>query len=154
MIGACVSLRFNVSHAWIHSLEKLNEASKQSKRKSETSKKKAAKKQKLDEEVEELKTHLQIVPNDEDDMYIEATLLALKALVVDYQIHTEHNKPYYKIIRADGTHQLFLSSISLLRNFDREELEMSWKIIQERFTSLELKNFSDDFLLDTLINNV
>nr|GEY70523.1 hypothetical protein [Tanacetum cinerariifolium] len=34
------------------------EASKRSKRKSETSKEKAAKKQKLDEEVEELKTHL------------------------------------------------------------------------------------------------
>nr|GEV58097.1 hypothetical protein [Tanacetum cinerariifolium] len=30
---------------------------------------KAAKKQKIDKETEELKTHLQIVPNDEDDMY-------------------------------------------------------------------------------------
>nr|GEW79346.1 hypothetical protein [Tanacetum cinerariifolium] len=60
------------------------EASNVIKRKSETSKEKAAKKQKLDEEVEELKTHLQIVPNDEDDVYIEATLLALKVPVVDY----------------------------------------------------------------------
>nr|GEU85397.1 hypothetical protein [Tanacetum cinerariifolium] len=34
------------------------------------------KKQKLDEEVEELKKHLQIVPND--DVYTEATPLALK----------------------------------------------------------------------------
>nr|GEU74243.1 hypothetical protein [Tanacetum cinerariifolium] len=39
---------------------------------------KAAKKQKLDEEVEELKTYLQIVPNDEDDVYTKATPLALK----------------------------------------------------------------------------
>nr|GFA44382.1 hypothetical protein [Tanacetum cinerariifolium] len=147
---------FNSIVAFLEKGEKelQEEASKQSKRKSETSKKKAAKKLKLDEEVKELKTHLQIVPNDEDDMYIEATPLALKVPVVDYQIHTEHNNPYYKIIRADGTHQLFLSFISLLRNFDREELEMSWKIIQERFASLELKNFLDDFLLDTLINNV
>nr|GEX97017.1 hypothetical protein [Tanacetum cinerariifolium] len=45
-----------------------------------------------------------IVPNDEDDVYTEATPLALKVPVVDYQIHTDHNKPYYKIIRADGTH--------------------------------------------------
>nr|GFA02299.1 hypothetical protein [Tanacetum cinerariifolium] len=80
-----------------------------------------AKKQKIDEEVEELKTHLQIIPNDEDDVYTKATNLALKVHVIDYQIHTEHNKPYYKIIRADGTHQLFLSFISLLRNFDRED---------------------------------
>nr|GEW82716.1 hypothetical protein [Tanacetum cinerariifolium] len=106
--------------------------------------------QKLDEEVDELKTHLHIIPNDEDDVYTEATPLALKVLVVDYQIHIEHNKPYYKIIGADGTHQLFLSFISLLRNFDREDLEMLWQIVQERFASLEPKNFSDDFLLNTL----
>nr|GFB82834.1 hypothetical protein [Tanacetum cinerariifolium] len=76
--------------------------------------------------------------------------MALKVPVVDYQIHTEHNKPYYKIIRADGTHQLFLSFISLLRNFDREDLEMLWKIVQERFASSKPKNFLDDFLLNTL----
>nr|GEZ32186.1 hypothetical protein [Tanacetum cinerariifolium] len=97
------------------------EESTVSKRKSESSEEKAAKRQKINKEVEELKTHLQIVPNDEDDVYIEATPLTLKVSVVDYQIHTDHNKPYYKIIRADGTHQLFLSFISLLRNFNRED---------------------------------
>nr|GEW09494.1 hypothetical protein [Tanacetum cinerariifolium] len=105
------------------------EASKALKRKSECLEQQTAKKQKLDEEVEELKKHLQIVPNNEDDVYTEATPLALKVLVVDYQIHTENNKPYYKIIRADGTHQLFLSFISLLRNFNREDLEMLWQIV-------------------------
>nr|GEY16794.1 hypothetical protein [Tanacetum cinerariifolium] len=110
----------------------------------------AAKKQKLDEEVEELKTHLQIVPNDEDDVYTEATPLALKVPVVDYQIHTENNKPHYKIIRADGTHQLFLSFISLLRNFDKEDLEILWQIVEEIFASSQSRNFSDDFLLNTL----
>nr|GEW65636.1 hypothetical protein [Tanacetum cinerariifolium] len=34
-----------------------------------------------DEEVEELKRHLQIVPNEEDDVYTEATPLARKSLV-------------------------------------------------------------------------
>nr|GEW14848.1 hypothetical protein [Tanacetum cinerariifolium] len=126
------------------------EASTAMKRKSKSSEEKAAKKQKLDEEVEELKTYIQIVSNDEDDVYTEATPLALKVPVVDYQIHTENNKPYYKIIREDGNHQLFLSFISLLRNFDREDLEMLWKIVQERFASSKPKNFSDDFLLNTL----
>nr|GEX09888.1 xylulose kinase-1 [Tanacetum cinerariifolium] len=65
-----------------------------------------AKKHKLDEEVEELRKHLQIVPNDDDDVYTEATPLALKVPVIDYEIYTENNKPYYKIKRADGTHQL------------------------------------------------
>nr|GEW68701.1 putative ribonuclease H-like domain-containing protein [Tanacetum cinerariifolium] len=76
--------------------------------------------------------------------------LALKVPVVDFQIHHEHNKPFYKIIRADGTHQLFLSFITLLKNFDREDLEMLWKLVQERFQSLKPKNFLDDFLLNTL----
>nr|GEX32156.1 hypothetical protein [Tanacetum cinerariifolium] len=116
----------------------------------ENSEEKAAKKQKLDEEVEELKKHIQIMLNDKDDVYTEATPLALKVPVVDYEIHTEHNKPYYKIIRADGTHQLFLSFLSLLRNFDREDLEMLWKLVQERFASSKPNNFSDDFLLGTL----
>nr|GEV47145.1 hypothetical protein [Tanacetum cinerariifolium] len=125
------------------------EASKQGKKKSESCEQQAAKKQRIDEEVEELKTHLQIVPNDEDDVYTEATPLALKVLVVHYQIHTEHNKPYTNL-KPDGTHRLFLSFISLLRNFDRKDLEMLWKNIQERFASSELKNFSDDFLLNAL----
>nr|GEV93909.1 hypothetical protein [Tanacetum cinerariifolium] len=32
----------------------------------------------------------------------------------------------------------------------REDLEVLWKIVQERFASSKLKNFSDDFLLTTL----
>nr|GEX52924.1 hypothetical protein [Tanacetum cinerariifolium] len=110
------------------------------KRKTESSKEKAVKKQKLDEEVKELKKHLQIVPNDDDDdVYTKATPFALK-----------NNKPFYKIIRADGSHQLFLSFLSLPRNFDREDLEVLWQLVKERFASLKPKNFSDDFLLTTL----
>nr|GFC89635.1 hypothetical protein [Tanacetum cinerariifolium] len=50
---------------------------------------KAAKRRKLNEEVkevEDLKQHLKIVPNEDDDVYTEATPLARKVLVVDYQI--------------------------------------------------------------------
>nr|GEV06097.1 hypothetical protein [Tanacetum cinerariifolium] len=109
-----------------------------------------AKKQRMDEEEEELKRHLQIVANDDDDVYTEATPLASKVLVVGYQIRYENNKPYYKINRADGTHKLFLSFITLLKNFDREDLETLWKLVKERFESTEPKNFSDDFLLNIL----
>nr|GFB45180.1 hypothetical protein [Tanacetum cinerariifolium] len=126
------------------------EESRALKRTSESLEEKAAKKQKLDEEVEELKKHLQIVPNDNDDIYTKATPLALKVHVVDYAIYTENNKPYYKIMRADGFHQLFLSFLSLLRNFDKEDLEVLWKLVKERFESSKPKNLSDDFLLTTL----
>nr|GEW76744.1 ribonuclease H-like domain-containing protein [Tanacetum cinerariifolium] len=91
--------------------------------------KKATKRKKLNEEVEELKRHLQIVPNEDDDIYTEATLLARKVHVVDYEIIEINNKPYYKIIRADGTHQLYISFLTLLRNFDREDLEALWSLV-------------------------
>nr|GEU90745.1 putative ribonuclease H-like domain-containing protein [Tanacetum cinerariifolium] len=128
---------FNSNVAFLEkSKEELEEEeSRALKRKTKSSEEKADKKQKLDEEVEELKKHLQIMPNDEDDVYTEPTPLALKVPVVDYEIHTENNKTYYKIIRADGSHQLFLSFLSLLRNFNREDLEMLWQIVQERFAS-------------------
>nr|GEW35594.1 hypothetical protein [Tanacetum cinerariifolium] len=58
-------------------------------------------KEKIDEEEEDLKAYLQIVVNDDDDVFTEATPLALK-------------------------------------------------LVQERFQSSELKNFSDNFLLNTL----
>nr|GFB43952.1 hypothetical protein [Tanacetum cinerariifolium] len=119
-----------------------------SKRQGESLEHEIAKKQRMDVEVEELKTHLQIMANDDDDVYTEATPLALKVSIVDYQIHHENNKPYYKIIRADGTHKLFLSFITILKNFDRNDLEILWKLVKERFKTIEPKNFSDDFLLN------
>nr|GFD36789.1 hypothetical protein [Tanacetum cinerariifolium] len=101
------------------------EDSRALKRISESQEDKVAKKEKFDKEVEELKRHLQIVPNnDDDDVYTEATPLARKVHVIDYEIYIENNKSYYKIIRADGYPQLFLSFLSLLRNFDREGLEV------------------------------
>nr|GEY54653.1 hypothetical protein [Tanacetum cinerariifolium] len=127
------------------------EESRALKRTSESLEEKAAKKQKLDEEVEKLKKQLQIVPNDDDDVYTEATPLALKVPVVDYEIYTEKNKPYYKIIRVDVSHQLFLSFLSLLTNFDKEDLEVLWQLVKERFASSKPRNYSDDFLLTTLI---
>nr|GFD38680.1 hypothetical protein [Tanacetum cinerariifolium] len=72
----------------------------------ETPAQKAAKRRKLNKEVKDLKQHLEIVPDEDDDVYTEATPLARKVLVVDYHIIQLNNKPRYKIIRADGTHQL------------------------------------------------
>nr|GEZ00598.1 ribonuclease H-like domain-containing protein [Tanacetum cinerariifolium] len=126
------------------------EESRALKRINKTLTEKAAKRQKLDEEVEELKRHLQIVPNDDDDVYTEATPLAHKVPVVDYEIYNQNNKPYYKIKRANGTHQLYISFLSMLRNFDKEDLEVLWSLVKERFATVKPKNFFDDFLLITL----
>nr|GEW62771.1 RNA-directed DNA polymerase, eukaryota [Tanacetum cinerariifolium] len=70
------------------------------------------------------------------------TPLAYNVPVVDYKIYTENNKPYYKVIRADGSPQLFLSFLSLLRNFDREDLEMLWELVKKSSSMEESKNSS------------
>nr|GEX49684.1 ribonuclease H-like domain-containing protein [Tanacetum cinerariifolium] len=121
------------------------EDSRALKRISESQEDKAAKKQKLDEEVAKLNRHLQIVPNDEDDVYTKATPLARKVTVVDYEIYTKNNKPYFKIIRVDGTHQLFLSFLSLLRNFDREDLEVLCELVKESFGVDAAKDFKEKY---------
>nr|GFB30384.1 hypothetical protein [Tanacetum cinerariifolium] len=121
------------------------------KRECKSLEKEITKKQKMDEEAEELKSHLQIVSNDDDDdVYTEATPLASKIPIVDYKIPFERNKPYFKIIKADGNHMLFLSFTTLLKNLDREDLESFWKLVKERFEKTEPKNYTDDYLLKTL----
>nr|GEZ11290.1 hypothetical protein [Tanacetum cinerariifolium] len=87
---------------------------------------KAAKRRKLSKEAQEakdLRKRLEVVEDEDDDVFIKATPLASKVLVVDYQIVLIDNKPRYKIIKADDTHQLYISFTTLLKNFDKEDLE-------------------------------
>nr|GEU39784.1 hypothetical protein [Tanacetum cinerariifolium] len=118
------------------------------KRECKSLEKEVTKKQRMDEEAEDLKSHLQIVAND--DVYTEANPLASKIPIVDYKIHFERNKHYFKIIRVDGNHMLFLSFSTMLKNFDKEDLGSLWKLLKERFEKTEPKNYSDDYLLKTL----
>nr|GEV08309.1 hypothetical protein [Tanacetum cinerariifolium] len=73
----------------------------------ETPTQKAVKRRKLSEEAQEaedLKKRLEVVEDEDDDVFVEATPLASKVPVVDYQIVLIDNKPRFKIIRADETH--------------------------------------------------
>nr|GEX48267.1 hypothetical protein [Tanacetum cinerariifolium] len=98
----------------------------------ETPAQKAAKRRKLSEEAQEakdLRKRLEVVDDEDDDVFVDATPLASKVPVVDYQIVLIDNKPRFKIIRADETHQLYISFATLLKNFDREDLETLWRIL-------------------------
>nr|GEY78773.1 hypothetical protein [Tanacetum cinerariifolium]GEY83664.1 hypothetical protein [Tanacetum cinerariifolium] len=90
----------------------------------ETPAQKAAKRRKLNEhaqEAKDLKNRLEVVDDEDDYVFTEATPLARKVPVVDYHIVLINNKPRYKIIKADETHQLYISFVTLLKNFDRED---------------------------------
>nr|GEY97889.1 putative ribonuclease H-like domain-containing protein [Tanacetum cinerariifolium] len=89
----------------------------------ETPAQKAAKRRKFNEEVEDLKQHLEIVPDEDDDVYTEATSQARK---------------------------LYVSFITLLKNFDREDFESLWSLVKEIFSTSKPNNLFDDYLLTTL----
>nr|GEX15920.1 hypothetical protein [Tanacetum cinerariifolium] len=119
----------------------------------ETPAQKAAKRRKLSEEAQEaedLRKRLEVVDDEDDDVLVEATPLARKVPVVDYQIVLVDNKPRFKIIKADETHQFYISFTTLLKNFDKEDLENLWGIVKERFSTSKPTNFSDEYLLLTL----
>nr|GEY29752.1 hypothetical protein [Tanacetum cinerariifolium] len=121
----------------------------------ETPAQKATKRRRLREQAKEakdLKKQLEVVVDEDDDVFIEATPIGTKVPVVNYEIVMINNKPRYKIIRADDTHQLYTSFITLLKNFDREDLEDLWKFMKARFSTSKPTNFTDDYLLVTLKN--
>nr|GFC99993.1 hypothetical protein [Tanacetum cinerariifolium] len=88
---------------------------------------KAAKRRKLSEEAQEavhLKKRLEIVQDEDDDVFIEATLLAQKVPVVDYQVVVIDNKPRFTLEQLVNVVRLQVeeeSEISL-------ELSNSWNI--------------------------
>ncbi|GJW60121.1 hypothetical protein Tco_0109456 [Tanacetum coccineum] len=109
-----------------------------SKRAGEELEQESSKKQKLEEdkESEELKKCLEIVPDDGDDVTIDATPLSIKSpSIVDWKIHKEGKKSYYQIIRADGSSKMYLVFSHMLKSFDREDLETLYKLVKAKYGS-------------------
>nr|GEU80045.1 hypothetical protein [Tanacetum cinerariifolium] len=71
-----------------------------------------SKKQKIEDENEsaEIKSCLEIVPDDGDEVTINATPLSSKSpTIVDYKIYKEGRKIFFQIFKADGNSQMVLS---------------------------------------------
>ncbi|GJV75709.1 hypothetical protein Tco_1507293 [Tanacetum coccineum] len=84
----------------------------------------STKKQNMDDdkEKEELKQCFEIVPDDGYDVTIDATPL------------------------ADRKTQMYLTFSKMLKNFDREDLEVLWRIFKARFKKTEPVDYMDTFL--------
>ncbi|GJV73335.1 hypothetical protein Tco_1493330 [Tanacetum coccineum] len=73
----------------------------------------SVKKQKVDEdkEIVELKSIMQVIP-DEEEVAINAIPLATKPpTIIDWKIHKEGKNNYYQIIRADGSSKMYMERI-------------------------------------------
>nr|GFB87881.1 hypothetical protein [Tanacetum cinerariifolium] len=129
---------------------------------------KAAKRRKLYEQAKEdkdLKKQLEVVDDEDDDVFIKATPIGRKVPVVDYEIVMINNKPRYKIIKTmfektDGQDAIWRNQQSvygqalvlillvekryLLSKFTLEQLVnvVRLKVEEESEMSLELLRFT------------
>nr|GEW90126.1 hypothetical protein [Tanacetum cinerariifolium] len=102
-------------------------------------------------EAKELKKNLEIVPVDEDDVFVNVTPLSSKPpTIMDYKIYKEGKKEHFQIIRANGNHRMYLAFSTMLKNFNREDLEVLWMIVKDRFKESQPKEVLDVFLWHTL----
>nr|GEX75626.1 hypothetical protein [Tanacetum cinerariifolium] len=86
----------------------------------------------------ELKRCLEIVLDDGDDVTIDATPLSSKSpTIVDYKIYKEGMESFFQIIRADGNSQMYLTFSKMLKNFDREDMEVLWRFSQQGLTKVK-----------------
>nr|GFA25897.1 hypothetical protein [Tanacetum cinerariifolium] len=99
----------------------------------------SAKKMKTSKEVteEDLKEMMKLVPVEE--VYVEA--LRVKHPIIDWEIHTEGKRDYWKIINMGGNTAVYQFFVDMLKQFDKEDLNQLWMLVKE---TLSIKQASSD----------
>ncbi|GKC11744.1 hypothetical protein Tco_1008526, partial [Tanacetum coccineum] len=82
---------------------------------------------------EELKKMLEIVLVEET----KAEALQVKYPIINWEIHTEGSRKYWKIIMARNITEAYQVFEDMLKGFDREYLVTLWSLVKERFRSAE-----------------
>nr|GFA18068.1 hypothetical protein [Tanacetum cinerariifolium] len=88
-----------------------------------------SKKLKTSEEVpeEKLKEMMELILVEE--VYVEA--LQVKHPIIDWEVHTEGERSYWKIVRLGGSTTSYQFFVDLLKHFDREDLNQLWALVKE-----------------------
>nr|GEY07370.1 hypothetical protein [Tanacetum cinerariifolium] len=143
-----VEIKVNFIHVWKKIEDFVLMASKEEgervKRKGLKLKQGSVKKMKTSEDVskEDLKEMMQLVPVEEvyvEEVYVEA--LQVKHLIIDWEIHTEGKRDYWKIIRLGGHTTVYQFFVDMLKKFDREDLNQLWTLVKE---TLSIRQASSD----------
>nr|GEY45797.1 hypothetical protein [Tanacetum cinerariifolium] len=86
---------------------------------------------------EKVKEMMQLVPIEE--LFVEA--LQVKHHIIDWKVHTEGQRNYWKIIRLGGSSASYQFFVDLLKHLDREDLNHLWALVKE---SLNIRPASND----------
>nr|GEZ59111.1 hypothetical protein [Tanacetum cinerariifolium] len=113
------------------------EEAERSKRKGLKLEQGSAKKLKTSEEVskEDLKEMMQLVPVEE--VYVEA--LQVKHPIIDWEIHSEGQRDYWKIIWLGGHIAVYQFFVDMLKQLDREDLNQLWALVKETLCNAPLR---------------
>nr|GEX39922.1 hypothetical protein [Tanacetum cinerariifolium] len=86
-------------------------------------------KEKSPEEIpeEKVKEMMQLVPIEE--VYVQA--LQVKHPIIDWKVHIEGQRNYWKIIMLGGSSACYQSFVDLLKHLDREDLNQLWVLVKE-----------------------
>nr|GEX00755.1 hypothetical protein [Tanacetum cinerariifolium] len=76
---------------------------------------------------EDIKEMMQLVPVKE--VYVEA--LQVKHTIIDWEIHTDGKRDYWKIIRLGGHTAVYQFFVDMLKQLDREDLNQLWTLVKE-----------------------
>nr|GEU52608.1 hypothetical protein [Tanacetum cinerariifolium] len=95
----------------------------------EPTKKRAAKETLLQESFKKLKAKVKV---SVVEFKVEA--LKVKYQLIDWEIHLEGSRSYWKIIRVGGITEAYQSFEDLLKSFDREDLDALWRLVNEKFS--------------------
>ncbi|GKD61945.1 hypothetical protein Tco_1299454 [Tanacetum coccineum] len=94
----------------------------------------------LDDEKEDLKGYLDIVPRE--DVAVDVDSLSTKYPIVDWKTYIlSETFMYYKIIRGDGSSKNYKILSEMLDDFDRQDVVVLYRLVKERYSSSKLKGY-------------
>nr|GEY69111.1 putative ribonuclease H-like domain-containing protein [Tanacetum cinerariifolium] len=80
---------------------------------------------------EKVKEMMQMVHIEE--VYVEA--LQVKHPIIDWKVHTEGQRSYWKIIRLGGSSASYQFFVDLLKHMDREDLNQLWALVKKSLSN-------------------
>nr|GFA09098.1 hypothetical protein [Tanacetum cinerariifolium] len=80
---------------------------------------------------EKVKEMMQLVPIEE--VYVEA--LQVKHPIIDWKVHTEGQRRYWKITRLGGSSASYQFFIDMLKHLDIEDLNQLWALVKESLSN-------------------
>ncbi|GJT42380.1 hypothetical protein Tco_0951095 [Tanacetum coccineum] len=105
-----------------------------------------------DQETAKIKELMVIIPDKEEVANDVIPLATKPPTIVDWKTHKEGKNNYFQIIRADGSSKMFRIFSQMLKSFNREDLEVLYKLVKDRYGSTRPLEDMDLVLWNDLIN--